>query len=87
MIALNAGIPALVTSGDMRAKEVTDYFRMPLRPGICGLDFDLQELYEQCDIDSMNERYDAAFADYFDWLKSNGLSYVKASLPAAGRMG
>jgi hypothetical protein len=76
IIALNAGIPALVTNGDIRAKEVTDYFGIPLRPGICGMEFGLQELYEQLDIDLLNRRYDAAFADYCAWLQLNGFSYV-----------
>jgi Polysaccharide pyruvyl transferase len=76
IIALNAGIPALVTNGDMRAKEVTDYFGIPYRPGICGMSFGLQELYEQLDIDLLNRRYDAVFADYCGWLELNGLSYL-----------
>jgi hypothetical protein len=77
IIALNAGVPALVTNGDMRAKEVTEYFGIPLRPGICGLDFDLRELYEQLDIDTMNRRYKAVFTDYCRWLRLNGLKYRK----------
>jgi hypothetical protein len=44
IIALNAGIPALVTNGDMRTKEVTGYLGIPSLPGICGLDFNLQTL-------------------------------------------
>jgi hypothetical protein len=74
--ALNAGVPALVTNGDMRAKEVTDYFRIPLRPGICGLNFDPQDLYEQCDINTLNERYAAVFENYCDWLTRNDLNFL-----------
>ena len=75
IIALNAGIPALLTNGDMRAQEVTRHFGMPLKPGICGLDFDLQKLYEEMDIDAMNARYDVAFEEYCGWLRENGLKY------------
>jgi hypothetical protein len=75
IMALNAGIPALVTNGDMRAKEVTDYFRIPLLPAICGLDFELRKLYDQLDIDSMNGRYDTVFETYCHWLQSNELEY------------
>ena len=79
IVALNAGIPALVTNGDMRAKEVTDYLGIPLSPGICGSDFDLRELYELFDTDAINRRYDAVFTNYCDWLHLNGLSYSQGS--------
>jgi hypothetical protein len=84
--ALNAGIPALVTNGDMRAKEVTDYFRIPLRPGICGLNFDLRNLYDQCDIDALNEHYDAAFENYCGWLRLHELSYSMELGPTSQRL-
>jgi hypothetical protein len=74
IIALNAGIPALVTNGDMRAREVTEYLGIPLCPGICGCDFSLRELYEEMDIDAMNARYDSVFDDYCAWLRVNGLA-------------
>jgi hypothetical protein len=60
----------------MRAKEVTEYFGIPLYPGICGSDYDLRALYELVDIDSINTRYDVAFANYCDWLQLNGLKYL-----------
>ena len=81
IIAINAGIPALVTNGDMRAREVTDYFGIPLLPGICGREFDMRDLYELSDIDSLNCRYDAAFTNYCNWLRVNGLRYVEGSHP------
>jgi hypothetical protein len=82
IVALNAGIPALVTNADMRAKEVTEYFRIPLRPGICGHNFDLCELYEQLlDVDSLNDRYVTVFENYCDWLQLNGLHYVVEADP------
>jgi hypothetical protein len=78
IIALNAGIPALVTNGDMRAQEVTKYFGIPLRPGICGCQFQLRELYEGMDINTMNSRYDVVFKEYCGWLQGNGLNYRHA---------
>jgi hypothetical protein len=83
--ALNAGVPALVTNGDMRAKEVTDFFKIPLRAGICGLNFEPQDLYEQCDINALNERYDTVFENYCAWLQLHELSYSMESHSTAKR--
>ena len=46
-----------------------------ISPGISGLNFDLYQLYEELDIDTLNARYEVVFKEYCKWLRVNGLKY------------
>lgn len=75
IIALNVGVPAIVTNGDPRAREMCKLFDIPYMPELWGhsTQLDLRRLYEQVDFDNMNSRYKQRYEDYLEWLKENGV--------------
>ncbi len=67
--AMNAGLPALCTSGDARSKEMCKLFQLPHRPGLCAADLPLEQLYELADPSAANAAYPAAYERFVSWLK------------------
>jgi len=76
VVAINSGVPAIVTNGDPRARELCEFLGVPYRPDLWGRSthIDLRQLYEQTDFSQINARYPDLFDNYADWLKENGVS-------------
>jgi hypothetical protein len=73
IMALNAGIPALCTSGDMRSQEMCALFNIPHRPGITAGDFSPEELYGMINLGPLNANRPQLYARFMDWLNGMGL--------------
>jgi hypothetical protein len=77
IMALNAGIPAIVTSGDMRATEMCDLFGIPHFPKGLPEDIPLRQLFESYDYSAMSGRYSRLLQGWNEWLTLVGLARVK----------
>lgn len=73
-IAMNAGLPALCTAGDMRAKEMCALFHIPHKPGICAADLPLESLYAAADPAAANAAYPQLYRRFVDWLDTLGIN-------------
>lgn len=73
-IAMNAGIPALCTSGDARSAEMCALFKLPHMPGICAAEFPLEQLYEAADPSAANAAYPDLYRNFQEWLVRLGIS-------------
>jgi hypothetical protein len=77
MVALLAGTPATVLAHDSRTRELAEFHRIPYR----RLDrieptTDAAALYEDLDLDAMNQAHSDNFANYLAFLTRNGLPHV-----------
>ncbi len=75
IVALNAGIPALCMNGDMRAKSVCKYLKIPLNVGIIN-ESDINKVYEVCDFTEMNRNYNNLRERFLYYLRMNGVPHV-----------
>ncbi len=71
--AMNAGLPALCTSGDARSAEMCALFKLPHRPGICAADLPLEHLYEMADPSGANSAYPKLYQNFVSWLEGLGI--------------
>lgn len=67
IVALNNATPAVVTSGDSRAKEMCQLFRIPHFPGR----IDLHNMYEEADFTETNNQYKHLFENFSSFIFSN----------------
>lgn len=74
IVALNAGVPALVTNGDARARETCNLFGIPWVPEGFGPDVELVDIYDRCDVSLINQRYRNRFNIFAEWASDNGLN-------------
>ena len=81
IFSCNRGVPAIVTSGDARARETCEYFGMPHRPDLDG-STDLAPEYERLDLSAMNRKYAGCYADFVAYLAAHGLE--PAAIPYTG---
>lgn len=72
IMAINAGLPAIVTNGDSRAEEMCNLFGITINTSIAS-NCDLRELYESIDVEPLNQRYNSLYNNYLKWLNNNGL--------------
>lgn len=70
ILALNAGVPSLCTNGDSRAREMCEFLHIPYFPHI-NENTDVLKLYEECDVDSINNNYPTLFNNFCDFIKKN----------------
>lgn len=75
--AMNAGLPALCTSGDARSREMCELFKLPHQPGICAADLSLERLYELADPTAANSAYPQAYDNFISWMQSLGIHSVQ----------
>ena len=73
IIALNCGLPTLITNQDLRAQEMCRLFKIPQLPGMPPLE-KWRSVYEQADFEPMNKQYPQLYQNFFDWLDENGIS-------------
>jgi hypothetical protein len=88
VLAINSGVPAIVTNGDPRAQELCEFLGVPYRPDLWGhsTDLDLRRVYEQTDFAPINARYAGLYDNYMDWLGENGVTpQIEADAPPLER--
>jgi len=77
--ALNVGLPALVTSGDGRARETCAYLGIPFEPRYGhphrAFEADLVSLYDRIDVDAVNRRYGQVYGTFEAWLRNMGVPH------------
>ncbi len=72
--ALQSGIPALCTAGDMRSKGLCSYFHIPHLPGEAMTGLTAEQIYGRMDVDLINQIYPQRYAHFVDFMKVSGLS-------------
>lgn len=73
IVAANAGIPAIVTNRDARARESCEYLGICHVPEGFPADTKQADLYAACDVDAVNARYNVVYQRFSDWADSVGL--------------
>jgi hypothetical protein len=73
IMAINSGLPAIVTNGDSRAKEMCNLFGIDCY-GVSA-DEDLLKLYNSIDVERINKKYPILFDNFNNWLNKNGLKF------------
>lgn len=68
--ALNAGVPAMCTNGDSRAREMCEFLHIPYYSKI-DENTDVLELYKRVDIDKLNRNYPILFENFRDFILKN----------------
>jgi len=77
--ALNSGVPAFVTAGDLRAREMCELFGIP-RAHIGGTQGkSVADLRRMASTDVLNAVYDDRYARFVAWLTEAGLGPVGGS--------
>lgn len=74
ILALNAGIPILITNSDLRAREMCHLFAIPYQPDTKITSENWIKLYEQLDIDTLNARYPVLYRQFMEWLAKQGIN-------------
>ncbi len=76
--AMNAGLPALVTSGDARAKETCSHLGIPYDDDLgnprLAFRADLRRVYEGIDVDAINGRYAQVYDRFAAWVRGMGFT-------------
>lgn len=72
ILALNAGVPAIVLNKDLRATEMCDLFKIPHYPNFDHIHW--KELYEQADFEPLNKAYPILYRAFINWLSDNGIT-------------
>lgn len=74
IMALNAGVPAVVTNIDARSKDTCSFLGIPHRPEFAGEIIDKNKLIEAANPITANALYETRRKNFLDWLHSIGLS-------------
>jgi len=69
IIAMNSGVPSLVTSEDYRAKEMAEFLGIPFDPSIRP-ETKIEEIQSKINLDQVNSRYLKAFETYCNWFRA-----------------
>ena len=78
IISLNAGIPAVCRNGDARAAEMCKLLNIPVRLDV-NYEADVFKIYDEVDVDAMNDSYPALYENYVEFLHKNGLSIYSSN--------
>ena len=74
MIAMNSGVPAVVTNGDSRATEMCEYMNIPHHPELIGCR-NIEKILNCCDYSKMNNEYNDKLDIFIDFLRKNDFNY------------
>ncbi len=72
ILALNSGVCSVVMNSDFRAKEMTEFLKIPYQPDLID-ETNLQKVYEICDYTEMNKCYPELYKNYIKFLNKNNL--------------
>ena len=81
IVALNAGVPAIVTNGDARAQESCEFFGIPCHPEFEHQPPAKQQLIEAANPTRLNELYNERRENFLTWLRTCGLQAEPAVAP------
>ena len=73
ILAINSGVPSVITNADLRAQEMCTLFGIPLRPGLQPNEHIWRQIYEETDFSALNQRYPALYTRFMNWLAQQGL--------------
>lgn len=73
MFSINNGVPAIVTNPDARARETCEYLKIPYDPSI-GSSSDVEKIYENLNLDEMNNAYPTLYKEFLSYLEAHGLT-------------
>lgn len=73
ILAINSGVPSVITNGDLRAREMCSLFGIPLRPGLQVNEHMWRRIYEETDFSALNQRYPALHTRFMHWLAQQGV--------------
>jgi len=72
VMSLNAGVPAVCCNCDSRAAEMCKLLHVPVRLDI-NYHTDIVKVYEDLDVDAINNSYPALYDNYVEFLHKNGV--------------
>lgn len=67
IMALNSGVPALLTNVDYRAREMAGFLGIPYDPSV-GPETKVEKIEEQIDVEHINKTYKLRFSEYLNWF-------------------
>lgn len=73
MFSINNGVPAIVTNPDSRARETCEYLEIPYDP-LIDSSSDIRTIYENLNIDKMNNSYPNLYNQFLNYLLAHGLT-------------
>jgi hypothetical protein len=73
IFSINNGVPAIVTNPDSRARETCEYLKIPYDPSIDSSS-DIKSIYEDLNIDTMNNSYPDLYNQFLNYLQAHGLT-------------
>lgn len=75
--SINCGIPSILLVKDGRMKELIEYHKLPhVTPDNIHEETTLQEIVEKTDLYSIEDKHEANFRHYVDFLAANGIDSV-----------
>jgi hypothetical protein len=87
--ALLNGVPAVVITHDSRTKELCEFAAIPHAPVSAIETLDVRRLYEEADFDLYEERYNALYRAYIDFLDDNKVPHLltwRPDVPPRGQI-
>lgn len=81
ILAANSGTCPLIMNGDSRAREMSEFLKIPYHPEFLHSN-NVEEMYEACDCSELNKVYPALYDNFVDFLGENNLKpYKKGESP------
>ncbi len=76
LIALLSGIPSILFAHDARTREMAEFFGMPFVDIRKVEKIDLEKIYGEADLVSLEVRYQYLYRKYVEFLNENGLEHT-----------
>jgi hypothetical protein len=73
IMALNNNVPALLINRDLRAREMSELFSIPLMREFDSRNFDAWKIYSELDFTEMNAKFPELYNNFLQFLKNNDL--------------
>ena len=64
VMALNNNVPALLINGDLRAREISELFSIPLMREFDSRNFDAWKIYSELDFTEMNAKFPELYNNF-----------------------
>jgi hypothetical protein len=76
IMAMNAGIPAIVTNGDTRSRSCCEFLQIPWMPGepAAPTRDGIKKLFDRVDVAHINGIYRHRYAEFARWSNRHGLN-------------
>ncbi|MGH7971510.1 MAG: polysaccharide pyruvyl transferase family protein, partial [Limisphaerales bacterium] len=83
LIAVLAGVPSFVFAHDARTREMCELLGLPHRQVKEAGALDLEELYAELDLGTLNRRYRQLYRNYIEFLEENRIEHSLPLPPSA----